>query len=67
MILSFFSKKYKLSDRQSEILKVAILDAIKQAENDQDNFAENSKEHHALQTKVAELNSLAELFGIVNV
>lgn len=67
MMISFFGKKYNLSDKQSEILKIAILDSIRQAEHEQSVFEAESKEYAVLQNKISELNGLAEFFGLVNV
>ena len=64
MLLEFFNKKYVLSDIQSEVLKVAILDAIKQAEFEKSKFDESDRDFNALQNKLIALNDLADKLGL---
>lgn len=64
MVLGFFSKKYLLSDMQSEVLKVAILDSIRQAEFEKAQFSESDKEFIAMQNKLVALNDLADKLGL---
>lgn len=66
MKILFFNKKFKLSNTQSEILKVAILDSIKQAEFDKAQFSESDKEFIAIQNKLVALNDLADKLGLVH-
>lgn len=66
MKILFFNKKFNLSDMQSEILKVAILDSIKQAEFDKAQFSESDKEFIAIQNKLVALNDLADKLGLVH-
>lgn len=64
MLLEFFNKKYVLSDIQSEVLKVAILDAIRQAEFEKSKFDESDRDFNALQNKLIALNDLADKLGL---
>lgn len=64
MFLGFFGKKYLLSDMQSEVLKVAILDSIRQAEFEKAQFSESDKEFIAMQNKLVALNDLADKLGL---
>lgn len=64
MVLVFFSKKYLLSDMQSEVLKVAILDSIRQAEFEKAQFSESDKQFIAMQNKLVALNNLADKLGL---
>lgn len=66
MKILFFNRKFKLSNTQSEILKVAILDSIKQAEFDKAQFSESDKEFIAIQNKLVALNDLANKLGLVH-
>lgn len=66
MILTFFDKKYKLDSQQSEVLKVAVLDSIRQAEYEQAEFDISDKEYQALSNKITALNSLAKKLGLVH-
>lgn len=66
MILTFFEKKYKLDSQQSEVLKVAVLDSIRQAEYEQAEFDTSDKEYQALANKITALNSLAKKLGLVH-
>lgn len=64
MLLEFFNKKYVLSDIQSEVLKVAILYAIRQAEFEKAKFDESDRDFNALQNKLIALNDLADKLGL---
>lgn len=64
MLLEFFNKKYVLSDIQSEVLKVAILDAIRQVEFEKAKFDESDRDFNALQNKLIALNDLADKLGL---
>lgn len=66
MLLTFFSKKYKLSDVQSEVLKVAVLDSIRQAEYEQAEFEQTDKEYLVLANKITALNDLAKKLGLIH-
>lgn len=66
MILGFFSKKYRLTDQQSETLKVAVLDSIRQAEYEQAEFDTADKEYQILAVKITALNDLAKKLGLIH-
>ena len=66
MMLTFFSKRYKLSFQQSEVLKVAVLDSIRQAEYEQAEFDISDIEYQVLSNKIIALNDLARILGLVH-
>lgn len=65
MFLSFFNKKYKLDNQQSEALKIAVLDSIRQSEYEQAEFDTNDKEYQILANKIMSLNNLAKKLGLI--
>lgn len=65
MILTFFTKKYKLDNQQSEALKIAVLDSIRQAEYEQAEFDISDKEYQVLANKIMSLNNLAKKLGLI--
>lgn len=66
MILTFFAKKYKLDNQQSETLKVAVLDSIRQAEYEQAEFDTSDKEYQIISLKITALNDLAKKLGLIH-
>lgn len=66
MILTFFAKKYHLTNQQSEALKVAVLDSIRQAEYEQAEFDTADKEYQIIDVKIMALNDLANRLGLIN-
>ena len=66
MKIWFFDKKYKLSKLQSEALKIAILDGVKNAEYEQAQFEMTDKEYQVLQNKITALNDLAKQFNLIH-
>lgn len=66
MKLQFFNKAFKLNDVQSEVLKIAILDALRYANDEQANFDESSKEYTVIANKIKGLDDLANLLGLTH-
>lgn len=66
MKINFFGKKHELSDKHSEVLKVAILDSIRYAESEKAQFEPSDKEYLPLENKLIALNDLADELGLIH-
>lgn len=64
MKLIFFKKPYKLSHLQSEMLKVALLDSLRFANDDLTKFEQGTSEHDFLQNKIVLLDDLLKKLGL---
>lgn len=67
MKILFFEKSYKLSDKQSEVLKVALLDSLRLSNDDITNFEQGSNEYDFLSNKILLLENLLKELGVAYV
>lgn len=65
MKLFAFSKLVKLTDLEQEVLRVAMLESLANAESQQQDFEQNSKEFAVLDNKKQLLKGIAQKLGLI--